>query len=234
MLLLLQGRLREKYASIKERIGALGKLVEPICEKFVRELGTLSENHAMPVVEHMAEYLSRMLENNDRAVLECKYVDAVLGVFSNVVSNVADPTANKQIILFFEYLIGSTSELYRTKIDAWLALIASSAVQAIPTCINATTDVALLLIGVLGRSEEIAKAAIEAALAQPKFQTVPANVRSVFFRYVARFKTCTPKIRAIVLELNKLLNSASTPDAFIGFELQLSQVQKTGQVHSQK
>ena len=205
-------------------VGIIGSLIEPVCEKFVSQIHTLQENHAMATVEHVAEYLARMVEGiEESAVFNCRYFDAVMDVFAHAVANVTDPAANKQILLFFTYVVGVRNEKYKDKIDLCLTLIMVATIQTLASATTLSTEVAILIGGIFERNEAIAKSAIQIAISQPKFSTVPEYVKGIFVNFVSRFHAAIPRVKAIVVELNKLMQSMSTKDAFLGFELQLAQ-----------
>jgi len=180
----------------------------------------------MGIIENLAEFLTRMMEYFEKNILENKLINEIVIIFTNAIANVADPTATKRILYFLEYLINIATAKYKPLIDSFINPILISSLLALTSVTNVSTEIAMLIAGAFERNPEFAQKAIENSMAHPKFFEITSTVKEIFIKYVCRFHSVTPKIKAIIQEFNKLLNSQSTKDAFIGFELQLVQSNK--------
>eukprot|EP00826_Nyctotherus_ovalis_P039508 TRINITY_DN3806_c0_g2_i3.p2 TRINITY_DN3806_c0_g2~~TRINITY_DN3806_c0_g2_i3.p2 ORF type:complete len:211 (+),score=47.69 TRINITY_DN3806_c0_g2_i3:1114-1746(+) len=199
-------------------------LIEPVMEKYLREVGTIARGSAMVVTEHVAEYLIRMLEFHVSTILSAKCVDSLVATFTDVLINGSDPATSKAILMFFEYVINVKVEDYKERIDSWTSPIMLATIQLISGVITGMlTEASIVISSAYARNQETAKVALCSGLMQPRFACVPENVKTVVVKFVGRFYRAFAKIKPVVAELNKLVNGQSTVDAFIAFELQIAQ-----------
>ena len=204
----------------------MNKLIEPVVESFLKGISMLPKKNAIIVGEHIAKYLTRMLEFHKSTILHSNYINSLIITFADILINGSDPTTAKVILLLFEYVLNIEDADCKERIDSWVSIIMIAVIQVIAGVINLFTEISMVMSSVYKRNKEVAKEALCSGLMQPCFNCVPENIKSLFVKYIECFHKSFAKFKPIVTQLNKLLNGQSTTDDFIGYELQLVQANK--------